>query len=321
MSELSERLEELLFASTCETFSEVERAELNALLRNHTDARNFAARYLTIDALLTENLAASKHGAAFQPYTISTERLIRRPNWLARAAAWIGAFHLFSNTAKATTVIIMKKTVTSVTAAILVIGGSGIYIIHRNNESSRARVATMETEIQSLSDQLGIKSARTSSRKTGTSISSKNVSITQVLAVLGRSEFSMRDKLLLSRFREQLAAMDVESLKNLLLDAEKISNPIPDSLAAMVMRGLISKDPAEATQLATRFIVLSAEFQFQMSHAAADAFKAWQAKDPTAADAWYVATAAAGGLYGKSIAPDGLENLTIDRSLARLRFA
>jgi hypothetical protein len=51
------------------------------------------------------------------------------------------------------------------------------------------------------------------------------------------------------------------------------------------------------------------------------AFDAWLAKDPAAADAWYVATAAAGGLNGKSIPMNGLEDLAIDRSFARSRFS
>lgn len=63
------------------------------------------------------------------------------------------------------------------------------------------------------------------------------------------------------------------------------------------------------------------EFQFSLSSAAADAFAAWLARDPAAAEAWYAATAAADGLGGRSIAPNGLEDTAIDRSFARLRFA
>jgi hypothetical protein len=58
-----------------------------------------------------------------------------------------------------------------------------------------------------------------------------------------------------------------------------------------------------------------------LSLSAAKAFTAWLEKDPAAADAWYVATAAAGGLTSKNIAPNGLEELAIDRNFARLRFA
>jgi hypothetical protein len=179
MNGTSERLEELLFSSSSQPFSEAARVELNALPRDNAEARTFAARFLALDALLAENLAASEsrrhHTVAFDPITISAGKSApNRPNWLARAAAWIGAFQLLGNTAKAasatsaatgatvvthsTIVILMKKTVASITAAILVLGGSGIYVIHRNNESSRARVETMESEIQSLSDQLGLES-------------------------------------------------------------------------------------------------------------------------------------------------------------------
>jgi hypothetical protein len=122
-------------------------------------------------------------------------------------------------------------------------------------------------------------------------------------------------------FKKQLAEMDAESLKNMLLDAEKISSPIHGRVAEMIMKELILKDPAEATQIASQLIGRGSQFQFLLSVSAADAFKAWLAKDPAAADAWYAATATAGGLNSKNIAPNGLENLAIDRSFARLRFA
>jgi hypothetical protein len=322
MSEMHERLEELLFASSGEPFSEAERAELNALLRDNAEARSFAAAHLTIDALLAESLAASEHTTAFRPIPISAGKSLNRPNWLARAAAWIGAFHLFSNTAKATTTtILMKKTVTSITAAILVLGGSGIYVIHHTNESSRARVTNMETEIQSLSDQLGIKSTRSTQGKAGAGNSRKQVSVTQVSAILSDSVISSHELAQFEAFKEQLAAMEAEALKNLLLDAEKISNPIQGRVAEMIMHALISKDPAVATQIASQLIGRGSEFQFLLSSAATKAFGAWLTKDPTAANAWYLETAAAGGFIGKNIPPNGLEDNAIDRSFARLRFA
>jgi hypothetical protein len=342
MNGTNERLEELLFSSSSQPFSEAARAELNALLRDNAEARTFAARFLALDALLAENLAASEarrhHTVAFDPITIPAGKSARnRPNWLARAAAWIGAFQLLGNTAKAagatsattgttvltqsTIVILMKKTVASITAAILVLGGSGIYVIHRNNESSRARVETMESEIQSLSDRLGLKTTGSASRRAGATDARKKVSITQMLAIYSKNRISMQEMAILDQFRKQLAAMDAESLKNLLLDAERISNPINGHLVDAIMKELILRAPSEATQLATELIGRGLAFQFDMSHAAADAFKEWQAKDPAAADAWYVATAAAGGFIGKGIATNGLESLAIDRSLARLRFA
>jgi hypothetical protein len=322
MNETNKRLEELLFSSGCQPFSAADRTELNALLRDNAEARIFAARFLSIDALLAENLATREHSTAFQPIPITAGKSFTRPNWLARAAAWIGAFHLFSNTAKATTTtILMKKTVTSITAAILVLGGSGIYAIHRNNESSKARVENMETEIQSLSDQLGIQSTGSTQRKAGTVNSRKQVSVTQVTAILSDSVISSHELAQYNEFKEQLAAMDADALKNLLLDAEKISNPIHDRVAEMIMKALIAKDPAEASQIATQLIRRGSEFQFLLSAVAEEAFNTWLTKDPAAANAWYVETAAAGGLIGKNIPPNGLEDNAIDRSFARLRFA
>lgn len=321
MRDTHKRLEELLFASACEPFSEAERSELNALLRDSSDARNFAARFLTIDALLAESLAAGEHAAAFQPIPISADKPFARPIRFARAAAWIGAFQLFSDTAKSTTVILMKKTVTSITAAILVLGGSGIYAIHHHNESSKARVVTMETEIQSLSDQLGIQSTRTTRIKAGAGDARKQVSVTQVSAILSDSTISSHELAQFNRFLEQLAAMDAEELKNMLLDAEKISNPIHGRIAEMIMKALVLKDPAVATRIAGELIGRGSEFQFLLSSAAAEAYKAWLAEDPAAASAWYAETAAAGGFTGKSIPPNGLEEHAIDRSFARLCFA
>lgn len=321
MSGSNKRLEELLFASGFQPFSEAGRAELNTLLRDSAEARIFAARFLSIDAQIAETLATREHTTAFQPIRISKGSSISRPNWLARAAAWIGTFHLFGNTAKASTVIVMKKTVTSITAAILILGGSGIYAIHRHNESSRARKDQMETEIQSLSDQLGIQSTTSMRKNAGTGNSRKPVSVRQVSEILSDSKISSHELAQYNEFKEQLAAMDAEALKGLLLDAEKISNPIQGRVAEMIMAALIAKDPAVATQIASQLIARGSEFQFLLSSSAAEAFKAWLAKDPAAASAWYAETAAAGGFIGKNIPPNGLEEHAIDRSFARLRFA
>lgn len=339
----AERLEELLLSSVCQSFPEADRAELNAMLRHSSEARFIAARSLTFDANLAESLAA---GEAFHQHEISSRNGdpksvnfdFKASHWFAKAAAWVGAFHSLGNTAKAagsasgaaantvstssTIVILMKKTIISITTAILVFGSSGIYAIHHHNQSSRARVATMETEIQSLSDELGIKTTRIASRQTGITHSANTVSLTQVLAIFeGRDGLSPEEVAILDRFEKQLGEMDAESLKDLLLDAEKVSNPIDGTVAGMIMDALILKSPADGTQIATQLIGRSFEFPFHLSHKAAEAFKAWLAKDPAAADAWYVATAAAGGLRGKSIAPNGIEYLAIDRSFARLRLA
>lgn len=337
-----ERLEELLLSSVCRSFPEAERAELNALLRNNAEARSIAARSLTFDGDLADCLAASE---ALHQHEISSQNGgpkcvkvdFKASRWLAKAAAWVGAFHFLGNTAKAagaassastntvstssTIVILMKKTVTSITAAILVFGSSGIYAIHHHNESSRARVASMETEIQSLSDQLGIKTTGIASRRSGLPQSQRTVGITQLAAIFEDNRINMEESAILRRFKDQLAAMEAESLKILLLDAEKISNPINGSVAELIIEELTLKSPADATRVATQIIGRGFEFQFGFSQVASKAFATWLAKDPAAADAWYVATAAAGGLSGKSIAPNGLEEWAIDRSFARLRFA
>jgi hypothetical protein len=322
MSGTHQRLEELLFNSTHQPLSEADRKELNTLLRDNPEARTHAARHLVIDALLAETLATGEHTTAFNTIPISAGHALKRPNWLARAAAWVGAFHLFSHNAKATTLILMKKSVTSVTAAILLVGGSGIYVIHRNNESSRARVEIMETEIQSLNDQLGIKTTSFANRGARDTNAQKTVNISQAVAIYDRyNQLTRQEKSILTQFENQLMEMDAEALKNLLLDAEKLGNPINHILAKEIMKVLIGKDPAVATQIASQLIGSGSEFQFHLSHDAVKAFDAWLSKDPAAADAWYVATAASGGLNSKSIPMSGLEDLAIDRSFARSRFS
>lgn len=342
-----QRLEELLLISANESLPEAERAELNAILRSSAAARMFAVRTLTFDSLLTESLKAievtERHTAEFRadrgaPLEVDFKPRTRTRTWLARAAAWVGGFHLIGHSAEAASTtaaakgssvltqsaiaLLMKKTVTSITAAILVLGGAGIYVIHRGNESSRARLASMEAEIQSLGDQLGIESTGLANRRPGTTGSQRAVGITRVIAIYdGDNVINPEEGEILQRFKEQLAAMDVVSLETLLLDAEKISNPINDSVAELIMAELIRKSPADATRISSELIGRGSEFQFSLSSAAANAFAAWLAEDPAAADAWYVATAAADGLGGKSIAPNGLEHLAVDRSFARLRFA
>ena len=264
----------------------------------------------------------------------------KTPGYFARAAAWFGAFSWFSHQAEAATaasaakstsllthasrIILMKKTITSITAAILVLGGAGIYAIHHNNESSRARVEFMETEIQSLSTQLGLKTTSSAEGRTSNTSAPRPVAIGQVVAMwagVKNNRLTRKDSEILGQFSEQLTTMDAESLKDLLLDAERISSPIHGSLVTDIMKELISKDPAMATQVAAQLNGRGPAFQFQLAHAAADAFSAWLAKDPAAADAWYIATAAAGALDSKNIPESGLESLAIDRSFARLRFA
>lgn len=338
-----ERLEELLLASATRSLPETERAELNALLRHDAAARAFAASVLTLDALLAECLTvdeARRHHAAdlLSATPVPVKATFGRTHWLAKAAAWVGAIHLFGHPAKAAStasaptggtllaqasvVIVMKKAVTSLSAVLLILGGSGIYAIHHHNESSKARVVRIEAEIQMLKTQLGIQSTSPGDRRARSAGSQPLIGITQVAAIYhGDNIITRQEGAILDRFKKQLSAMDAEALRNLILDAEKISDPIHGHLISDLMKELILKDPAIATQLATQLNRRGLAFQFHLSQKAADAFRAWLAKDPAAADAWYVATAAAGGFNSRNIAPNGLEYLAIDRSFARLRFA
>lgn len=320
---IPERLEELLFLSAGDCLTDEQCMEINTLLREHAAARSFAASSLIVDSMLIEALAANEaRGSHVKPST----SLIRTPNHFARAAAWIGAFILIGNKSQAAATptsiaLLMKKTLTSITTAILVLGSAGTYAIHYHNESSRERVADMETEIQSLSDQLGIKTSSLANKGTGSKGAKKTVSISQVLAVYdGDNVINREEGAILDQFQQQLAAMDAESLKNLLLDAEKISNPVNGRLAESILKALIILDPAEAAKTATLLSGRSNSYNFLLSTSAAEAFENWLQKDPAAADAWYRETVATGGLSARNIPPNGLEDHALDRSFERLRF-
>jgi hypothetical protein len=318
-----ERLEELLFLSAGGSLTEGQRKEINALLREHSAARSFAARSLIVDSMLIDALAANEAQSRHAEPSTSP---IRTPNHFARAAAWIGALLLIGNKSQAAATptsiaLLMKKTLTSVTTAILVLGSAGTYAIHHHNESGRLRLADMETEIQSLSDQIGITTTRSTGRRAGSKDAGQAVSIVQVQAIYdGDNVINREEDAILKRFRQQLAAMDVESLKNLLLDAEKISNPVNGRLAESILDELIRKDPAEATKTATLLSGRSHSYNFLLAVSAAQAFEEWLKKDPMAADAWYRETVAAGGLNSRNIPPNGLEEHALDRSFERLRF-
>ena len=108
-----ERLEELLVASTNETFSEEERDELNAMLRGSEAARSLAAQFLSLDAALADSLGASEASSLYvkNNRTAKNERRLqnllvfslRREVWLTAAAAavilcgWLGWRSISSN--------------------------------------------------------------------------------------------------------------------------------------------------------------------------------------------------------------------------------
>jgi hypothetical protein len=142
-----------------------------------------------------------------------------------------------------------------------------------------------------------------------------------MIVILNKQSMSPAEYKQWQEVRDEIAAMDAESLKSLLLDAEKLRNPPDGRLAEAVMESFIRKDPAEASRTAVMLIGRGAQFQYHLSGAAEEAFKAWLEKDPAAADAWYAATAAANGFDSKAIPPNGLEKMDISRSLARLRFS
>lgn len=321
------RLETLLFLAAGNLLTEAESSEISRILRDHPTARSFAARSLILDSLLIESLAMQEVRTRYER---PSSPVVTKPQYMARAAAWIGAFFLIEQQAQAATTsaavtqttitLLMKKTITSITFAILIFGGLGIYFIHHHNESAKQRVIGMEFEIQSLSDQLGIKTRGNTGRQAGSQRAENSVNIVPLLAMMEDNKISREESALFEKFRLQLKTMDVESLKNLLLDAEKISNPVNHNLANHVLKKLIELDPAEAARLSTMLSGRSNAFNFTIATCAAQAFESWLEQDPVAADAWYRETLAVGGLNGKNIPPNGLEEHSLVRSFERLRF-
>lgn len=324
-----ERLEELLFLSAGGSLTEDQYREINDLLRDSAAARSFAVRSLTVDSLLIEALAARGSAGNQERQSASSKGSIGH---FGRAAAWIGGLVFFgsrtqsaaagSATVTQTTItILMKKTFTSITAAILVLGSAGVYVIHRHNESRRQRVAGMETEVKFLSDQLGIESSSIRSSESGSRNAESPVSIVQVLAVYdGDNVINSQEAAILEQFKQQLAVMDAESLRSLLLDAEKISNPVNGRVAESILDALMMLDPAEAARTATLLSGRSNSFNYQLCMSAARAFGDWLEKDLAAADAWYRETLDAGGLRARSIPPNGLEEHDLERSFGRMRL-
>lgn len=328
MTFASERLEELLLLSAGKALTENERCELNMMLRVHPQARVFASRQLMVDSLLGESLMAEE---IRHRYERPIAHITGKPPYLARVAAWIAAFFFVGNHTQAATTgsvtitqtsiaLLMKKTVTSVTFAILILGTAGTYAIHRKNELIGERISIMETEITTLGDQLGIPTHPPTNRRYGSTHREKTLNVIQIQAIFADNKITREENAIYEEFQKQLQSMDVESLKNLLLDAEKINNPIDGHLANMVIEQLILLDPAEAVKISTLLTSRCHTFHFSLSTNAAEAFGEWLEKDPTAADAWYREIRSNGTLTPQSIPPNGLEEHALDRSFERLRF-
>jgi hypothetical protein len=327
------RLDELMLLAAGNSLTEEERQEINQILREDMDARAYVAKNLYFESMLVDCLKTQGIINDFKKPDITP---LRKPHYFARAAAWIGAFLFLTDKSQAATVgaasitkstinlttitLLMKKSLTSVTLAILILGGAGSYAVHQQNTSAKQRVTKMESEIKSLSDQLGIKSSHRPDQGHSSSNLKPSVDVLQLLAIFDDHKITRGEKVLYDNFQKQLLTMDAEALKNMLLDAEKISAPVNGHLASEIMKQLINIDPAQAAEIGTLLCNRSNTFNYTLATDAAKAFATWLLKDPTAADQWYRQTLASGGLRSTSIPPNGLEEYAIDRSFERLRF-
>ncbi len=327
------RLDELMLLAAGNSLTEQQRREINQILRDDSEARAYVAKNLFFESMLVDCLKTQGFINDFKKPSIIP---IQKPHSFARAAAWMGALLFLTDKSQAATVgaasitkttinlttitFLMKKTVTSITFAILVLGSAGSYAVHQQNTSAKQRVTNMESEIKSLSDQLGIKTSQRPSQGHSSSDQKKAVDVIQLLAIFDDNKITREESALYDDFQKQLLTMDVEALKNMLLDAEKISAPVNSPVVSAIMKQLSSIDPAEAAKLGTLLSNRSNAFDFALATDAAKAFANWLLKDPNAADQWYRQTLAAGGLRSTSIPPNGLEEYAIDRSFERLRF-
>ncbi len=302
-----------------DALSPSDEVDLNTWLNaSDQNMRRFA------DALqFDQQIRTAAHARQSQPVIKAN---FARRSWFSRAAAGIGTIPFLNQIAaaavtKPSAILLMKKAITSVSAIILLAGGCGLYFMHHQNERRRARSEQLANEVQTLSQQLGLKRVSTAASSSGSSAATRPKSAGEMIVILNKKSTSMADDRLKNEVREEIAALDAEALKNLLLDAEKLSNPPDDFLVSLTMKAFIEKDPAEASKTAVLLIGRGSQFQFRLSDATARAFKAWLAKDPAAADAWYVTTAEVNGFDSTAIPPNGLEKMDISRSLARLRFS
>lgn len=94
------RLETLLFLAAGNLLTEAESSEISRILRDHPTARSFAARSLILDSLLIESLAMQEVRTRYER---PSSPVVTKPQYMARAAAWIGAFFLIEQQAQAAT--------------------------------------------------------------------------------------------------------------------------------------------------------------------------------------------------------------------------
>lgn len=249
---------------------------------------------------------------------------------LARAAAWLGAFTWFGNKAQAASTTSTTTTgtfftlKTASTAFVLLLGGGVLYLIHQNNQESTANIE----QLQARKD--AILNSPAENPSTRTPISATNHTTNQTTAsapVMANKEYldALCDKLeYLQDMREGreasagMDAMDLESLKQLLEDAQKTERHY--KAVYWILGKMAERFPADATMLGARIITTRTPFSSQDSEAVGECFLAWLQSDPKAADQWYVAAMASGELVPKSLPKVGMEDFLPERILSKLRF-
>ena len=250
----------------------------------------------------------------------------------ARAAAWLGAFTWFSNKAQAagtatSTILMTKSASTAITAALLVTGGGTLYLLHRQNQRSAARVEEMQAinrrSVDSSADHTASarQDATPGSRMDATALSPGQL-LNQWRKLfegddLGSSEKVAKDSI---DFYRKLETMNAEEFTAIAVEAEQMGD-LPNMLVSLLVHSFARKSPEGATVHGTRLAVIAPEYDLMVVASAASAFETWLANDPTAAHAWYRDAWAAGMLVQKTIPPEGKEPFALHRNLSRVCFS
>ncbi|MGB6222157.1 hypothetical protein [Haloferula sp.] len=254
---------------------------------------------------------------------------IPRRDWLGRVATWLGAFTIFEKKAHATgagsaspivtqtiSTIIMSKT--TVTVAILIVGGGAALLIHQGNKDTADRVEQLQSEVEALQSKVLIERSPPSASAAAVLINGRTVR--EILEDWRRlHEAGPENNAEARAYTVDLNGMNGASLKELLLEAELIGD-LPTRLIFDILLRLAEKSPKDATIIGARLVSSAPEFNKGWAEYVGKAFGNWLAEDPAAADAWYLSAAELGELTPNSIPPDGSDRWALDRLLAGVRF-
>lgn len=256
-----------------------------------------------------------------QPQAGNRKSRIQNPQRFARAAAWIGAFTWFGEKAQAaiTIPLFMNKTIiATATAAVILTAGTATYIVHQRSISTGAptNIAAQQPAGRSVGSSRNDPHSKPTQPTTGSNLRAK-LEKWRKLHEARPNEVNQAQML---KYQSDLEALDVEALKELLLEAAKAGD-FPPSLVADIFLRLARKSPADATVIGVQLVNHSKTFNRDLSDHVGVAFEAWLVQDPSAAHEWYLNARRLDQLTPKCIPSQDEDRWSPDRLLAGIRFA